>query len=87
MDDIRRTDRRTYAVAQKAYKIYDSDPHISMLRDTVWDVLRSSARGEFTAARCSDLLEGLTQAERGYVWSEVTKATRDAADLRENFRK
>tara|TARA_Y100001938_G_scaffold144846_1_gene220313 strand:+ start:1199 stop:1513 length:315 start_codon:yes stop_codon:yes gene_type:complete len=87
MNDIRRNDRRTYAVAEQAYDTYSSDPVLAVLRRTVWNILRNSARGEFTAVKSAELLEGLTDAESGWVWREVIEATRDAADRRENFGK
>ena len=87
MDNVQKNDRRTYAVAQAAYSTHDNNPHISMLRSTVWDILRYSSRGEFTAARSIETLEGLTSAETDWVWREVIGATNTAAKMRRNFGK
>ena len=87
MSTVQPNDRRTYAVAQEAYDTYSSDPVLAVLRRTVWNILRNSSRGEFTAAKSIELLEGLSGAEREYVWREVLEATADASERRENFGK
>ena len=87
MSRVQQDDQRTYAVAQEAYNTYSSDPVLTVLRRTAWNILRLSSRGEFTADKSSELLDGLTSAERSYVWREVIEATNDAAQRRENFGK
>mgnify|MGYP003115878999 CR=1 FL=1 len=87
MGTVQQHDRRTYAVAQHGYNTYSSDPVLAVLRSTVWNILRYSARGEFTAAKSIELLDGLSGAETDYVWSEVIEATADAMQRREDFGK